>query len=66
MYTTGQLDMTVTGEGPHFTHAEEERGAAVEVQPLKADGSLHPETGREKQSLLHDHNPEGMICCVIL
>jgi hypothetical protein len=31
-------------------------------------GDLPPEKapGKERESLLHDHNPEGMICCTIL
>ena len=64
LHTTENRDVTMTmGEGPQLTQSD---GGVVEAQPIKADGSLPPETGREKQSLLHDHNPEGMICCVIL
>ncbi|XP_076468602.1 uncharacterized protein LOC143299352 isoform X2 [Babylonia areolata] len=62
------------GEGPNLTPAQgeggeegEEGAEVVDTQPPPAPGTLPPDTsGREKQSLLHDHNPEGMVCCTIL
>ncbi|XP_070193254.1 microtubule-associated protein futsch-like isoform X2 [Littorina saxatilis] len=66
LYTTENRDATIKkGEGPQLTLSAAD-GVAVEGQPIKADGALPPETGREKESLLRDHNPEGMICCTIL